>query len=168
MLVFLMLWQLNKGLANKMILIKNRQRSIHIDIKKLESCAMKMLKVAGYPDFDLGLLITTDKSIRQYNNQFRSKDKATDILSFPFYPELKAGQKIIALSEDEKNLGDIIISAAFVQNKAIDYGRSFEQHLSALLAHGIAHLLGHDHIDDADFVKMDRFEKKLIKSIASD
>lgn len=148
-----------------MIMIKNRQRIHFVDVKKIEQAAARMLKTMGYPDFDLGILITTDQSIRRYNRDFRGKDMPTDVLSFPYHPTLKAGQQIVVLSDDDKNVGDIIFSAASVKKKAVLFDRSFEEHLYALLAHGIAHLLGYDHETEADFKKMEKIEKKLLNQL---
>lgn len=145
-----------------MITIINKQRSISIDTKKLQSIAKAMLAVLGYDDFDLGIWLTTDKTIRRYNQEYRGKDKATDILSFPYHTELKAGDNIIVSAPEDRNMGDIIISLAYVERKASDWGRSFEEHLIALLAHGIAHLLNYDHQTDEEFEVMQKVEKKLL------
>ena len=149
-----------------MILIKNRQRKIKVDVKKLHAQAQKILGVLDYADFDLNILLTTNKSIHAINKQFRNKDKATDILSFPFHPNLKPGQKIKVTSPDDKNLGDIIISLEHVQKDAAEkWNRTLQHHLTALLAHGIAHLIGHDHHTDNEYNEMLKLEKRLLKSV---
>ncbi len=146
-----------------MILIKNRQRKIKVDTKKLHTKVEKMLGVLGYRDFDLGILLTTDKTIRKLNKQFRGKDKPTDVLSFPFHDYLKPGQKIKPKSLEDKNLGDIIISVEFAKKDAPKtWAREFDEHLCALVAHGIAHLAGYDHTTDEQFKKMQKVEKRLL------
>lgn len=150
-----------------MITITNRQRKIAVSLDVMRKQVATMLSVLRYDDFDIGILLTTDESIRRYNRDFRHKDKPTDILSFPFYPDLKPGERIKPLSQDEKNLGDIIISVAYVQRKAPEWNRTFEEHLTALLAHGIAHLLNYDHQTDEEFKVMQRVEKKLLKAVVS-
>ena len=150
-----------------MITITNRQRKIAVSLDVMRKQVAAMLSVLRYDDFDIGILLTTDESIRRYNRDFRHKDKPTDILSFPFYPDLKPGERIKPLSQDEKNLGDIIISVAYVQRKAPEWNRTFEEHLTALLAHGIAHLLNYDHQTDEEFKVMQRVEKKLLKAVVS-
>lgn len=126
-----------------------------------------MLEVLGYKDFDVGILLTTNATIKRYNQIFRKKDKPTDILSFPFHTEIKPGQKIQAKTPEEKNLGDIIISLEYVAQKAGELGRTFDQHLRILLAHGIAHLLNYDHQTDQEFKKMMQIEKKLLDVLKS-
>lgn len=145
-----------------MITITQRQRKIKIDVKKLAATAQRMLTVLGYPDFDLGILLTTNAAIRKYNKQYRAKDKPTDILTFPYHTELKAGKKIVVQNDEDKNLGDLIISLEYVIADApTTWQRTFDEHMTALLAHGIAHCLGYDHINDDDFAVMQKFEKKL-------
>lgn len=150
-----------------MIIINNRQKKIKVDVKKLHVQAQKMLGVLDYTDFDLYILLTTNKSIHKLNKTFRNKDKSTDILSFPFHPNLKPGQRIKVTSENDKNLGDIIISLEHVQKDASEkWNRSFEYHLTALIAHGIAHLLGYDHHTDTKYKEMLKLEERLTKSIS--
>jgi len=152
-----------------MILINNRQRKIKVNLKELEKKTHKMLEVLGYQDFDLGILLTTNKSIHTFNKTYRHKDKPTDILSFPYHTDLKAGQKIKVLSPDDKNLGDLIISLEYVQKDAAKtWARSFDDHMIALIAHGIAHVLGYDHIIDTDYKIMLKVEKKLLAAVGLD
>jgi rRNA maturation RNase YbeY len=148
-----------------MIVIKNKQRKIQIDTDALEQEAQKILAIVRYGTYDLGILLTNDKLMRTYNREYRNKDCATDILSFPFYPELQAGERIKAKTEDEKNLGDLIISLESVQSDAKKFGVSFEQRLKKILVHGICHLLGYDHIKDADWRRMRAKEAFILKQL---
>jgi rRNA maturation RNase YbeY len=147
-----------------MITIKNSQKTTPIKIDTLRRKAQAMLKKAGYPNFDLGIWLTTNATIRRYNKKYRGKDKATDILSFPFHTKLKPGQKIKVTSEDDKNLGDIIISVAYAQREAKPtWNRTLDEHLVALIAHGIAHLLGYDHETDKEWKAMQAIEHQLLQ-----
>jgi len=123
-----------------------------------------MISVLGYEDFDVGIFLTTNVTIRKYNRTYRKQDMPTDILSFPFHPNIKPGEKIDARSEDEKNLGDIIISLEYVKQEAPKWNRSFKEHLRALVAHGIAHLLNYDHQTDKEYEVMQKVEKELLKA----
>lgn len=146
-----------------MIVIKNTQRSIRINQTQIRQQVQAMLARAGYPTFGIGIWFTTNATIRRLNKKFRHKDKATDILSFPFYPELKPNASITATTEDERYLGDIVISLAYAKKDAQEnWHRPFDQHLVALLAHGIAHLLGHDHQTDRQTAIMNICEKNLL------
>jgi rRNA maturation RNase YbeY len=144
-----------------MITIKNRQRTIPINIDSLKHDIQLLLNALEYPHFDVGILLTTNATIKKYNKQYRNKDKVTDILSFPFYPDLKPGQKIKANDEDERNLGDLIISLEYVQKDAQKLGVSFQDRMKRLLVHGICHLLGYDHENENDYTKMLKKERQL-------
>lgn len=148
-----------------MILIKNRQKKIAIDVATLQHDAQRILDCLKYPDFDLGILITTNATIRKYNRDYRQKDKPTDILSFPAHPALVAGKRIRVRSEDDKNLGDLIISARYVAQAAHKLNVAFEERLQILLVHGVCHLLGYDHIQDADWRRMRAKEAFLLKQL---
>lgn len=148
-----------------MITIKNRQRKIKIDIDRLHAQAQKILDLLNYADFDLGILLTTNASIRIYNREFRHKDTPTDILSFALYPKIKAGEPIKVKSEDEKNLGDLVISVEYVQRAAAKLEMAFEERMTELLVHGVCHLLGYDHIRDQDYRKMRKKELFLLKEL---
>lgn len=151
-----------------MITINNRQRKIKVDIKKMKLELELMLQALGYPNFDVGVLLTTNAKIRRYNCDYRNKDKPTDILSFPYHTQLKPGEKIKVNDADDKNLGDMIISLEYVQKDAPKtWGRSFEEHLTHLLAHGLAHLLNYDHQTDEEFAVMQKVEKKLLKAVVT-
>ncbi|MBT4595285.1 rRNA maturation RNase YbeY [bacterium] len=145
-----------------MITVKNRTRQHKISEQWIKKNIAEMLVAAGYPDFDLGILLTTNKTIQRYNKDFRKKDCATDVLSFPFHHKLKPGGKIIIKSEEDKNLGDIIISLEKTKSDADELGVSLKDRVLVLLAHGIAHLLGHDHKTDGQHSAMQKFEKKLL------
>tara|TARA_X000000950_G_scaffold56633_1_gene68166 strand:- start:490 stop:957 length:468 start_codon:yes stop_codon:yes gene_type:complete len=102
------------------------------------------------------LLLSNDKEIKLLNKKFRKKNKATDVLSFPFQtkPELEIKIK----KEKEIYLGDIIINLNKIKNKKVLKYFKFE--FDRLWIHGLVHLLGHDHKKDKDFLKMRQIEKK--------
>lgn len=146
-----------------MILIKNNQRSVKVDTAQLQHDAQLILSALKYDEYDLAIVLTSDATMRTYNRDFRHKDKATDILSFPFHPELKAGQRIQARTDEEKNLGDLIIAPKYVLNDLERWGQTFEERMRVLLVHGVCHLLGYDHEKDEDYKVMHRKETALLK-----
>lgn len=148
-----------------MITIKNTQRAITVDKDWVKEQLQKILTILKYPDFDLGVLLTNNKTIQIYNRDYRNKDCPTDILSFPFYPELKAGARIRAYTPDEKNLGDLIISLETVKKDAEKHAVTFEQRLQKILVHGVCHLLGYDHIEDHDWRRMRAKEGYILKKL---
>lgn len=149
-----------------MIIIKQTQKKIGFCAAQYFKKAQTILRHLGYKNFDLGILLTTNATIKKYNREFRQKDEPTDVLSFPYHSELKAGQKIVVFEPEDKNLGDIIISVPYVFSNKKDMPGTFEQRMDVMLVHAICHLLGYDHVDDDDFEKMDQLEKELLKLIS--
>lgn len=148
-----------------MITIKNTQRTVKLDTETIRADIQRILDILDYSDFDIGLWLTTDKTIRFYNATYRHKDKATDILSFPYHTELKAGKRIKITMPEDKNLGDLIISVAYVQRAAQELKTSLEARLQVLLVHGICHLLAYDHITDSDYRRMRAKEAYILKKL---
>ena len=148
-----------------MITIRTSQRKIAVDTAALKKTAQQLLTMLNYADFDLGIWLTTNKTIKKYNHLYRKKNAPTDILSFPFYPELKAGHRIKPHCDDDKNLGDILISLEYAQKDAQKQGISLKKHMQVLLVHGICHLLGYDHIKNSDYIIMHAQEQKLLSQI---
>lgn len=131
-----------------MVNITNEDVTTKLDIQEFEKNAQSILSWMGYGDFDLGILLTNNETIQRFNHDYRSKDVPTDILSFPFHTELKAGETIEVRSEDDKNIGDLIISLEYIQDVCKEENTTINEHLRTLLCHGICHLLGYDHYTD--------------------
>jgi probable rRNA maturation factor len=151
-----------------MITIVNKQRKIACNIEQLTADAQTLLQLLNYSDFDLGILLTTESAIKKYNRDYRHKDAPTDILSFPYHANLKAGRRIKVAYPEDKNLGDLIIAPAYVVKDAKKLGVTFENRMQRLLVHGICHLLGYDHMQDADYAVMLKKEKFLLKHLGGD
>ncbi len=146
-----------------MIVVRNMQRKIKINTAQLKKDAQTILDALDYADFDLGIMLVTDAAMQEYNKEYRDKDKPTDVLSFPYHPELKAGKRITVKMQEDKNLGDLILAPNYINHDLSKWNTTFEKHLQRLLVHGICHLLGYDHIADADYKKMHKKEMSLLK-----
>jgi probable rRNA maturation factor len=112
--------------------------------KRLQAEVGRMVRAAaktdGHADFEVGLRLTTDKEIRVLNREFRGKDKATDVLAF-------AQREGPAGALHPELLGDIVISVDTARKQA---KRGLAVELLHLASHGLCHLLGYDHRDDAE------------------
>jgi probable rRNA maturation factor len=97
---------------------------------------------------EVTVLLTTDAAIRKLNRQFRNKNRATDVLSFP--AEGVGAQEIA---------GDLAISVPTALRQAIEQGHSLATEIKVLILHGLLHLAGHDH--EADAGQMARREHLL-------
>ena len=148
-----------------MITITNTQKIIRINKKQIERITIAMLTAIDYADFDLGICFTGTKAMQTYNKTYRSKNKVTDILSFPYHENLKPGKRVIVKNPEDKNLGDLIICPDYVLKDALKrWNQTFDERLIVLLAHGIAHLLGYDHETEKDYVEMLKLETRLVKA----
>jgi len=145
-----------------MIVIKNTQRSYHIDAPKLKKQVAIVLNAIGYPEYDLTLWFTTNATIRRYNRQFRGKDKETDVISFPYYETTTPGL-LPKHSSEEPILGDIMLSPAYVVQHEHTWQETFEERILLLIVHSICHLVGYDHETDADDMRMQTEEQRLLR-----
>lgn len=93
----------------------------------------------------------------QLNSDFRGKNGPTNVLSFPF--EAPAGLPAEAL---EPILGDIVICADVVSAEAQQQGKTARAHWAHMIVHGVLHLCGHDHQNDADAARMEALETDIL------
>ena len=92
---------------------------------------------------------------RRLNRQFRGKDYATNVLSFPY-----GGREPLA--------GDVVICAPVVATEAREQGKAIDAHYAHLVVHGVLHLQGLDHEGAADAGKMERREKAILAALGFD
>jgi len=132
--------------------IKNPNNYIDRKINKLNIKDKTFKKKSVY----FTLLLSGEKAIKDLNRKFRKKNKSTDVLSFPFYTKEKLNHKLI--NEKEIYLGDIIINLKEIKDKK--KLKNFKNEFNNLWIHGLAHLFGHDHKKEKDFLAMKKIEKK--------
>lgn len=152
-------------MVRSMVLIKNTQRKIPVNCMSIKKDVQNILNILNYDDFDIGIWLTTNKTIQKYNREYRHKNKPTDILSFSFHPNLKPGEPIHTQTEEDKNLGDLIISVEYVQKAAKELKQTLDERLRILIVHGICHLLGYDHERDEDYKIMLQKETELLNKL---
>lgn len=110
---------------------------------------------------EVSVLLTDDGQVRELNRDYRGKDKATNVLSFPAEEELGAGLP----PGFPLLLGDIVVALETTAREAEAEGKSVRDHLAHLLVHGTLHLLGHDHEDDAQAERMEALEVELLAAL---
>lgn len=115
------------------------------------------VKNEGIEDAELSVAIADDEIIRELNREFRQKDSATDVLSFPANDVTKPLREMMEEGfEPEVGeggapfLGDIVISTDTAARQAQEYGNTLQEEICFLAVHGTLHLLGYDHIEPAD------------------
>lgn len=107
-------------------------------------------------DDHINFAFADDSSIQNLNRDFREKDKATNVLSFPDGDEHPEGGVM---------LGDIMLAYETIAREAVEQGKTFDDHLVHLLLHGALHLLGYDHITDEEAEEMEALEILILASL---
>jgi probable rRNA maturation factor len=97
---------------------------------------------------------------RSLNRTYRGRDKATNVLSFPFEPP--PGMPAGAV---EEHLGDLVICAPVVCREAAEQHKTQEAHWAHLVVHGTLHLLGYDHQNDAEAAEMETREQAILQRL---
>ena len=126
----------------------------------VDSVLQATLQELGFDNIDseLSLVFTNDADIREINGKWRHIDKPTNVLSFPAFA-LQPGQ------EPGEILGDIVIARETVAREAAEEHKSFDDHLSHLVVHGLLHLMGYDHQNDEEAEQMETLERKILASL---
>jgi probable rRNA maturation factor len=104
----------------------------------------------------LSVLLTGDAHMRRLNHRWRGLDRPTDVLSFA-----AAEGTELPVHEGARHLGDLAVSVMTARRQARTAGRNLEEELRTLLVHGLLHLLGHDHQDDEQELRMERHAASL-------
>lgn len=111
---------------------------------------------------EVSVTFVDNAEIRKLNAQYRDKDVETDVLSFPMGSD---GEYDTNLDTGAKILGDIVISMEKAREQAELYGHSFSREVGYLTAHSMLHLLGYDHIDPLDKVRMREREETVMEQL---
>ena len=108
----------------------------------------------------LSIALMDDKMIQNLNQQWRGKDRPTNVLSFPANPEIASHPSIS--SDPETELGDICLSLQRIRAEARQEKKSVQDHFQHLLVHGLLHLLGEDHQTEAEALQMESMERAIL------
>ena len=123
---------------------------------KLNKIVSTILDEEKMSDCVINLRLLNDEEMKKLNMQFRQKDKTTNVLSFP--------NDDISVKQT-KNIGDIAISVEYVKAEAQKEGKTFDDHIIHMLAHGVYHILGYDHENNENAVIMENKEIQTLKKI---
>jgi len=129
-----------------------------LNLSRLESFARGILLRIGAVDWQLGLVITDNAGIREYNRRWRNLDEPTDVLSFV----QTEGEQVPAVPGMPKESGDIMISLEKIADNARVLGNSFDNELRRVVIHGLLHLDGQDHPDNDYEVGMLKMQEELL------
>jgi len=119
--------------------------------------------IAAIPELDdrpswteINILIVGTRAGRRFNREFRNRDYATNVLSFPYEP---------MPGEHSGLLGDLVICAPVVAREAREQRKEARDHFAHMTIHGVLHLLGHDHERDADAERMEALERRVLAGL---
>ncbi len=127
----------------------------HATQQLLKLSELMPLNNFGFLPIELCIRLVDQQEMQQLNRQFRDINKPTNVLAFPF--EAPPGW----LSNTQL-LGDIVICSPVVASEAAEQLKPVEDHWAHITLHGFLHLLGYDHIEDADANLMEALEIQLL------
>lgn len=105
---------------------------------------------------EISILLTDDAEQRELNHQWRGKDSATNVLSFP---QIEPFGPVVGI------LGDITLARETLEREAAEQGKSLDDHFTHLMVHGFLHILGYDHLDDAEALRMEGLETRILAGL---
>tara|TARA_A200000113_G_scaffold153136_1_gene137998 strand:+ start:1060 stop:1536 length:477 start_codon:yes stop_codon:yes gene_type:complete len=126
---------------------------------ELELWANAVLDYEGLDEQEVTVRFTDEAESQSLNSEYRGKDKPTNVLSFPF--EAPPGIDI-------NLLGDLVICAPVISREAEEQHKKVSDHYAHMTIHGLLHLMGYDHIDDADAEEMESKEIDILASLGID
>ncbi|MDB5623203.1 MAG: ybeY [Devosia sp.] len=120
----------------------------------LAAVAQSKAKIRGAAE--LSIVLTDDAEQRELNAQWRNKDSSTNVLSFP---QIEPFGPVVGI------LGDITLARETIEREAQELGKSFADHFTHLVVHGFLHILGHDHIQEDEALRMESLETTILASL---
>jgi probable rRNA maturation factor len=122
-----------------------------VDAADLAHVIAAALAAEGRADVELTLVITDDEAVAALNQQYRGVAGPTDVLSFPAQEPTPG---FVSAPEADAYLGDILIALPFTRRQAAELNRPLAAELRLLTVHGVLHLLGYDHAEEAEEAAM--------------
>lgn len=117
-------------------------------------------EVPQVSEYVISIHLVGDPTIKALNAEHRAKDSATDVLSFPLYEPgfvLPPGQPA--------HLGDVVVSYPRAVSQAEEYGHSVDREVAYLVAHGVLHVLGYDHEEQSERLRMRQKEEEALRPL---
>lgn len=113
---------------------------------------------------EISIRLTSDAEVHALNRQYRGKDKPTNVLSFPMVqPDLI--DSLANTDDGEVLLGDIVLAFETCDREAAERDVPLEDHATHLIVHGVLHLLGYDHMTDAEAEAMEAIERDVMAAL---
>ncbi len=124
--------------------------------EQMQAWLNKTLRAAGSGDAELTVRVVEEGESQALNCEYRGIDKPTNVLAFPMgdIPGLPGAEDPL--------LGDLVICGTVVEREALEQSKQVTGHWAHMLIHGTLHLLGYDHLEDADALKMELLEQQVM------
>ena len=116
-----------------------------------------------HTDIEFDVMFCDNDEIHEINRDYRSKDSATDVITFALFADSEKTLRIV--SDEGIHLGEIIISVEKIKSQATENQKTFEEELYFILAHGILHLFGFTHQDEAKLEAMISLQQRLVENV---
>ena len=120
------------------------------------AAALAAVEIEGQAD--VVVLLCKDAEMRELNREYRKKDKATNVLSFP-------APKAMRVKGVLEHLGDVALGLETCVLEAREQGKTLKNHVMHLSVHGTLHLLGYDHMTDEEAEEMESLERDILKGL---
>ena len=133
-------------------------RGARVDVPRLRLRGRQILSALGHGRSELSIALIDDAEMRALNRAWRGRDRPTDVLSFSLL-EGEGGAHRGPL------LGDVVISVETAAAQAAARHRSLDDEILRLLLHGVLHVLGHDHENEAEAREMEREHRRVRKRV---
>ncbi|MFZ3034653.1 MAG: rRNA maturation RNase YbeY [Parvibaculum sp.] len=116
-------------------------------------------------DAELCIVFGDDAFVQNLNKTYRGKDKPTNVLSFPTGDiPVAVGAEVFA-DMGPRLLGDVVLAQETIEREAAEQSKSFSDHLTHLVVHGVLHLLGQDHENDLEAEEMEAMERDILEDL---
>jgi probable rRNA maturation factor len=113
---------------------------------------------------EVSIKFSNDDEVQTLNRQYRDKDKPTNVLSFPMV-QTDLIESLGNTDDGEVLLGDIVLARGVCEREAVEKDVAAETHATHLIVHGTLHLLGYDHLDEAEGDAMEEMERAALATL---
>ena len=164
------------GAGNPEVFCADEQSDVAIQLVRWQRLALSVLGAEGVRGLaEMALLFVSEEEMRELNQTYMGKEGPTDVLAFP----IDAAEAEIVLHGQPLNrgpdrappdpadmpllLGDVVVCPAVAARQAPEHAGTMDDELALLVVHGVLHVLGHDHADDAERALMQARERALLE-----
>lgn len=148
------------------VIITNNQKAVKIPTglrMLIRRCCHAVLELENFKEpAEISVTFTDNEGIRELNKQYRNIDAPTDVLSFPMGQN---GEYDTNLETGAKILGDVVISVEKAKEQAEAFGHTLQREVGYLTAHSVLHLLGYDHVENMEKVRMREKEETVMDAL---